>query len=964
MFHLLRNSFVWVSASLLGAFSISSSAATVYEPDYRRMHPEAIAYMEELADGHYDLRTEIPGRMRAGQNGYAIITTKARRDALKSLPAFVQHKRNRGFNVILVTEDDFGGGTGLDAALNIRRWLQANYEEKKLLYVLMLGNPHPEEGDIPFKKVRAPNRELGSIMEAGSVAEYAQQNPDFKNLHGYIPTDYFYVDLDSNWDANGNGLMADNGDFGEGGINGQWEVLVGRIPYYDFDGFSGTEDTDRQLQRIIRYENEQGDLSWRHNMFYNGGVFSRDISFYNDAMRFNGAMLYRQTFHGSGLMYEPEIPFGHQHSDFTAKEINRVNDGRFGMAYFQGHGFPQAGGGMSSGSAKLLSDEYPKVFASGACDVASPEHPNNMMNSLLVHAGIAAYGGTRSVTGNSGNRWLKHGGYYTPFYFGNSTGETLWRVRSWQSKDGRIGHTNFMINLYGDPSIVPMPQLHGPEIGVTPGWKTVLKANEGSQASHKLPYEIRNNSTQRQSYRVQAHRALKDVPTQFSLAPGEVKRFTATFNGVENAPPGEYEIPIRVTASNGQVSDRGGVILKIEPKQILVYEPFNKPAATEKEYEDGHGNKVKDPVPTSEVLAPGVYGSSMLVKEHEYYPLRGHWASRSNFSVSFFVRLKSLEGLYDIVNCGPFRIIQEHGKLACHSNTNRWTLESKRQNMLGPELKEGWNFVSVSVDRSAQKVYMTVDDETAVADFNITLQDNMDLEDIKIYPGRGAPMFQVDELTAHNYVLEEVDRKALRYHYVAKPRTPRYHSTVNNEEVTFMWDASGENRRYEFQLADNPQFTNATGRELNETRTSMSNLVDGKEYYWRVNFVTPSGARLKGTASKFIASSDVQRINLRPNQGAKLPELVTGVAGYNKSLRGLVKGIGRRQWDDTVFAKVSGPSWLEVHTDGTLFTNYGAPESAQGKNSFVAEVIAPDGQSMEVAFDIMVVPDGTAVSSR
>ena len=920
--------------------------------------------MEAQADGHYDLRSEVPGRMRAGQNGYAIITTKARRDALKSLPAFVQHKRSRGFNVMLVTEDEFGGGTGVEAALNIRRWLKANHEEKNLLYVLMLGNPHPEEGDIPFKKVRAPWREVKPIMEAGSIANYAAQNPEFKSINGYLPTDYFYVDLSGDWDLNKNGMYADDEDYGEGGIDGQWEVLVGRIPYYDFDGFSGTEDTNRQLERIIRYENETGDLSWRHNMFYNGGVFARDIGFYKDAFRFNGAMLYRQTFHGSGLMYEPEVPFGHQHSDFTANEINRVNDGKFGMAYFQGHGFPQAGGGMSSKSSALLSDEYPKVFASGACDVASPEHKNNLMNSLLVNAGIAAYGGTRSVTGNSGNRWLKHGGYYTYFYFGNSTGETLWRCRSWQSKDGRIGATNFLINLYGDPSIVPMPQLHGPEIGVTPGWKTVLKANEGSALGYELPYEIRNNSRQGQSYRVQAHRAFENVPTQFSLAPGEVKRFTATFNGVENAAPGEYELPIRVTASNGQVSDRGGVILKIEPKQILVYEPFNKPAATEKEYEDMNGNKVKEPVPTNEVLAQGVFGSSMLVKDHEYYPYRGFWASRSNFSVSFFVRLKSLEGLYDMVNCGPFRIIQEHGKLACHSNTNRWTMEKKHHNLVGPALKEGWNFVSVSVDRSAQKVTMTVDDETIEADLNITLMDNMDLDSIKIYPGRNAPMFQVDELTAHNYVLNEIDRKALRYHYVAKPRTPRYHSTVNNEEVTFMWDSSGEKRTYEFQLADNPQFTNATRRELSETRTSVNNLVDGKDYYWRVNFLTPSGVRLEGTASQFTASSEVQRINLRRNNSGQLPELVAGVSGYNQSLRGMIAGIGRRQWDDTVFTKISGPNWMEVHTDGTLFTNYGAPESAEGKNSFVAEVIAPDGQSLEIEFDVMVTSSGTAVSSR
>lgn len=338
---LIKKGKSYFSAALLllsvGAFAKTS----IYRPNYKRMHPDAIKLMEKLAAGNYDLRTEIPGRMAKGQKGYAIITTKKKIKALKTFGDFVKQKRKRGFNVMVVTEDQWGGGVGLEAALNIKKWLVENHKKRRLLYVLMLGNPHPREGDVPFKKVSSSWRELKNIAAAGHIDKYMKSHPDFDAYDGYAPTDYFYVDLHSNWDKNNDGIYAGHDDWGEGGIDGQWDVLVGRIPYYGVDVPVGNaKEVDKILARTIRYENERGDLSWRHNIFYNGGMFSRDhYNFYGYGLRFNGGLMYRQTKDESGLPYVPEKTFGHVGAGTTADNLNTLNDGKWGYVHFQGMDF-------------------------------------------------------------------------------------------------------------------------------------------------------------------------------------------------------------------------------------------------------------------------------------------------------------------------------------------------------------------------------------------------------------------------------------------------------------------------------------------------------------------------------------------------------------------------------------------------------------------------------------------------
>lgn len=935
-----------------GAFAKSS----IYRPNYKRMHPEAVKLMETLAAGNYDLRTEIPGRMAKGQKGYAIITTKKKIKALKSFGDFVKQKRKCGFNVMVVTEDHWGGGIGLEAALNIKKWLVANYKKRRLLYVLMLGNPHPREGDVPFKKVSSSWRELKDIAAAGHVDKYMKSHPNFDAYDGYAPTDYFYVDLHSNWDKNNDGIFAGHDDWGEGGIDGQWDVLVGRIPYYGVDAKIGNaKEVDKILARTIRYENERGDLSWRHNIFYNGGMFSRDhYNFYGYGLRFNGGLMYRQTFQESGLPYVPEKTFSHVGSDVTVKKLNELNDGKWGYVHFQGHGFPGAGGGMSSGAAFHLDDKYPKVYTCGACDVASPEHAHNMMYALLRSSGIASYGGTRSVTGCSGVGWMKHGDYYPYFYFGQSTGEMLWRERSYQARRGSIGTTNFLINLYGDPSVVPMPQLYGQPVGISPGWKTKIITTQGTLPSMSFPYEVRNNTGTTTKFVIQTSKYLKGAPKSVTLNPGQFKAFELKAVGVDRLPPGTYDLPVKVFTSHRKKRE-AGITLEVSHKELMIYKPFDVPAVTEFKSKNSDGEEISTPVRPEAVQDKGILGKSFKADKYAA-PLFEHgWGSRTNFSTSFFVKPDNIKADNVYIDGGMFKIKNKGGSVACEFWTDRWTMfGGKRQDVQGPALQEGWNFVSLSVDRRTQKVFITVNKETKELAFNIKPEDLMSSGGVTVAKSNGSK-FLVDELTVHNYVLNDTERKALRDSYIIKTNVPKYGSEVNNSEVNFTWTSSSRLKKYQIQVSNSPRFDKGKNKVITTNSYTMSDLSDGKDYYWRVNGITPKGQMIKGLTQKFTASSKVAKIDLRVDVKIDLPKAKVGVSGYNQSLRKFVHGLNGHQWAETTFTKVSGPSWLLVHGDGTLFTNYGARKGDVGENRFEARVVAPNGQSKLIKFVVDVI---------
>lgn len=130
---------------------------------------------------------------------YVIITTNAIRRNSQKLNRLVSHKIELGHSVRVVTEDDYGSLTGPvpnGTAEKIRQWLKDNYIALGIQYVLLIGNPDPDDptdpndsvGDIPMKMCW-PSQHYHTYFES--------------------PTDYFYANLNGNWDIDQDGFYGE-----------------------------------------------------------------------------------------------------------------------------------------------------------------------------------------------------------------------------------------------------------------------------------------------------------------------------------------------------------------------------------------------------------------------------------------------------------------------------------------------------------------------------------------------------------------------------------------------------------------------------------------------------------------------------------------------------------------------------------------------------------------------------------
>ena len=124
---------------------------------------------------------------------YIIITTNEIVYNSHQLQNFISMKFHQGFRVKVVTEDDFDhlvGQAPNGRAEKIRQWLINNYEELNIKYVLLIGDPDPDDPTSPTDKV-------GDIPMKMCWKNYS------KCYEREDPTDFFYADLNSDWNADG-----------------------------------------------------------------------------------------------------------------------------------------------------------------------------------------------------------------------------------------------------------------------------------------------------------------------------------------------------------------------------------------------------------------------------------------------------------------------------------------------------------------------------------------------------------------------------------------------------------------------------------------------------------------------------------------------------------------------------------------------------------------------------------------
>ncbi|MFA5102560.1 MAG: C25 family cysteine peptidase [Candidatus Thermoplasmatota archaeon] len=145
---------------------------------------------------------------------FVIITTNDIVSHSETLDNFIALKEFAGHDVLVVTETEYGGLAGAETADKIRNWLIANDGPLGIEYVLLIGDPNPD--DLSDDWVNIPSDPLDSVGDLPmkmSWVGYADWNAwqDWA-YHGY-PTDMFYADLTGDWDLDNDGLFGEDIDF-------------------------------------------------------------------------------------------------------------------------------------------------------------------------------------------------------------------------------------------------------------------------------------------------------------------------------------------------------------------------------------------------------------------------------------------------------------------------------------------------------------------------------------------------------------------------------------------------------------------------------------------------------------------------------------------------------------------------------------------------------------------------------
>lgn len=387
------------------------AAAAAYEV------PPAEATFETLEPD--DGEEALIGTAGISSKGYVILTTDAIASTSTQLANFVAHKQSCGWNVSVVTETQWGGGVGSVGAVNLREWLRTNYLGLDTLYVLLIGNPHPETGHVPMR----------------------WYNDGYESVEGGVlgaPTDALYSDLSSSdsWDK-------------------YWEVIVGRIPYY------GTMSTlDAILLKTINYENSQAVLwRWRGLLamvpladttpaYQCGEQITNQILIPNEIA---STRIYESDY---GLSPAPEYLLGNR---YPATEWASQP---YGLVAWITHGW-QSGATdvISTSSVSQLNDQYPSAVYEGSCQNAWPENSSNLAYRILQNGGITTVAATRNsfytpgqtnyTTGSSIGTLAYH---YTKNMAGSrqSCGMALVEAK----KNLNLYKANATrMNLFGDPSV-------------------------------------------------------------------------------------------------------------------------------------------------------------------------------------------------------------------------------------------------------------------------------------------------------------------------------------------------------------------------------------------------------------------------------------------------------------------------------------------------------------------------------
>lgn len=355
--------------------------------------------------------------------------------------------------------------TGRDLAEKIRNAL-IYLSDRGIEYALLIGEPW----QIPMRECW-PN--------PNDHQRQSGNNP--------VPTDYYYADLTSNWDSDGDGYF---GEYGQDAVDFAADIYVGRIDWAD------TSVVRKICNKTVAFEHNTG--SWKKNALLLGAIWNYENE--NGYLRTDGALTlqmikdtclipnqwtYSRLYEKAGI--SPSI-YLCEDSITRDKTIAWWVNNHFGFVTWQGHGsgtgayrkiwrwdngnnIPEQGEleeveFFDRADAASLNDNYPSVVYSSSCLNGIPDTTFYCLGDYLHRNGAVAFIGGSRIT------WYRLGwsgwrdGYDQSLncYFADEmiggvskVGEALYSSKLTYSEVNRSNwsdqHNLFVFNLWGDPSL-------------------------------------------------------------------------------------------------------------------------------------------------------------------------------------------------------------------------------------------------------------------------------------------------------------------------------------------------------------------------------------------------------------------------------------------------------------------------------------------------------------------------------
>ena len=473
--------------------------------------------------------------------GYIILTTNFIASSSQKLLDFRDHKITKGFDVQIVTEDSWDGGTGDTASENIRDWLENNYLNLNIEYLLLIGDPHPTNGDVPMKML------------------YPRSDKE-------SPSDLYYSELTGNWDLDGDSIYGEYpDDFGTGGVDLSYEIIVGRIPVYDND----VTDLDSILLKSINYENSN-DKIWRSNVLLAMAVLGDSTPGYHlgeatkDKIDDNISSYFRFY---SEYYYDLHPFSGKIFSNYNF--VDYWSDNKFGFVSWLTHGGP-AGADyiMLNGHTANLNNDYPSFVFQGSCNNAYPEYSTNLSYSLLKNGAINALGATRVswyLPGEENyedtNTVLGISYKYSDNFVNEkqTSGQALFDVKERSVNCSELWMNFTGISIYGDPSL-KLDYDGIPIISSVDDQYLDLDQIEENE-SIVLEFEVSDTETSLDNLNIIASSSNIDLIDDENIALTKIGsnqlQVEIIFTDVEDIEPGDYSIvKIIINDEDGNTKER------------------------------------------------------------------------------------------------------------------------------------------------------------------------------------------------------------------------------------------------------------------------------------------------------------------------------------------------------------------------------------------------------------------------